>query len=122
MRAHLVVRALAHGLAYCGTSWAQVKTSAAEPYLREALQYASRLSGKDRAFLAMIENDLGNLVSRRGDPEANRLFRAAIDEYRRVPAGAYPAMGTTLSSLAAGLISVSKYADAEAFIPEEPKL
>jgi len=121
-RGHLDVRAMAHALGDYGSMLDQVENNAAEPYLREALQYASRLTGKDRAFLAMIENDLGNLVSRRGDPEANRLFRAAIDEYRRLPAGAYAEMGTTLSNLAADLIAVGKYDEAEAFVREALEL
>jgi serine/threonine protein kinase len=121
-RGHLDVRAMAHALGDYGSMLDQVENNAAEPYLREALQYASRLTGKDRAFLAMIENDLGNLVSRRGAPEADRLFRAAIDEYRKLPAGAYAEMGTTLSNLAADLTAAGKYDEAEAFVREALEL
>ena len=59
---------------------------ATEVYLREALQYASKLTGKDRAFVAMLYNDLGDVAYRSGNlSEAERLDRAAIDEYRRLP-------------------------------------
>ena len=121
-RGRLDVRAMAHALGDYGSMLDQVENNAAEPYLREAFQYASRLTGKDRAFLAMIENDLGNLVSRRGGPEADRLFRAAIDEYRKLPAGAYAEMGTTLSNLAADLTAAGKYDEAEAFVREALEL
>ena len=54
--------------------------------IREAVQYASKLTGKDRAFVAMLYNDLGDVAYRSGNlNEAERLDRAAIDEYRRLP-------------------------------------
>jgi tetratricopeptide (TPR) repeat protein len=121
-RGHLDVRAMVHALGDYGSMLDQVENNTAEPYLREALQYASRLTGKDRAFLAMIENDLGNVISRRGDPEADRLFRAAIDEYRKLPAGAYAEMGTPLSNVALDLTNAGRYDEAEAFVREALEL
>src|SRR5258708_5247311 len=82
-RGHLDVRAMAHALGDYGSMLDLVENNAAEPYLREALQYASRRTGKDRTRFGMIQNDLGNLGSRRGDPEADRLLHAAIGEARR---------------------------------------
>ena len=96
-----------------------VENDAAVPLLREALQYASRLTGKDRAILAGIENDLANEAARHGDgKEAERMNRAAIDEYHKLPEGAYGEMGATLGNLAAHLIAAGRYDEAEPFVRE----
>jgi len=91
----------------------------AEPYLREALQFASGFRGKDRAFVAMLYNNLGHVAYRKGDlKESERLGRAAIDEYRRLPSGTYVEMAVSLSNLGAVLIRQGKYAEAEPFVRE----
>lgn len=85
--ARLDVRAMAHALGDYGSMLDLRGGKSAVGYLREAIQYASRLIGKDRGYLAMVENDLGNVVTRAGDPkEAQRLYRAAVDEYRKADA------------------------------------
>jgi len=118
-RGRLDVRVMAHALGDYGSMLDLMETKSAEPLLREALQYASKLTGKDRAFVAMIENDLAIEASRRGDSrEEERLQRAAIDEYRRLPAGAYAEMGVSLSNLGAMLINQGRYEEAEPFVRE----
>ena len=118
-RGRLDNRDMAHALGDYGSMLDLLENKAAEPLLREALQYASRLTGKDRAFVAMIENDLSNEAGHRGDPkEAERLQRASIDEYRGLPAGAYAEMGVSLSNLGATLINQGRYEEAEPFVRE----
>ena len=91
----------------------------AEGYLKEALQHTSAFAGKDRAFVAMLHNNLANVAYRRGDlDEAERRERAALDEYRKLPAGTYIEMGPTLSNLGAILIRKGRYTDAEPFVRE----
>jgi tetratricopeptide (TPR) repeat protein len=83
-RGHLDVRTMAYVLGDSGSMLDQRGDKATEGYLREALQYASKLIGKDRAYVAMIDNDLGDVAYRSGNlDEAERMNRAAIDEYRR---------------------------------------
>lgn len=118
-RGHLDVRSMAHALGDYGSMLDLMETKAAEPLLREALQYASKLTGKDRAFVAMIDNDLANEAARHGDrKESERLLRAAIDEYRKLPAGVYAEMGATLANLGDDLIGDGKYDEAEPFVRE----
>jgi serine/threonine-protein kinase len=118
-RGHLDIRGMAHALAGYGGMLDSLENDAAVPLLREGLQYASKLAGKDRAILAGIENDLANEVSRHGDrKESERMNRAAIDEYRRLPAGAYAEIGATLGNLAADLIATGRYDEAEPFVRE----
>ena len=118
-RGNLDVRAMTHALGDYGSMLDHRGEQSARTYLREALQYASRLTGKDRAFVAFIENDLGNVASREGDSkEAERLYRAAIDEYRKLPEGTYVEMGAPLSNLGLQLISEGKAKEAEPFIRE----
>jgi tetratricopeptide (TPR) repeat protein len=118
-RGRLDVRAMAHALGDYGSMLDLMETKGAEPLLREALHYASKLTGKDRAFVAMIENDLSIEVGRRGDAkESERLERAAIDEYRKLPAGAYGEMGASLTTLAGLLIGQGRYEEAEPFVRE----
>jgi len=105
---------MAYVLGDYGSMLDQRGDKATEGYLREALQYASKLTGKDRAYVAMIDNDLGDVAYRRGDlNEAERLDRAAIDEYRRLPEGTYVEMAATLSNLGAVLIKKGSYSQAE---------
>jgi tetratricopeptide (TPR) repeat protein len=67
----------------------------------------------------MLHNDLANVAYRRGDlDEAERRERAALEEYRKLPAGIYIEMGTTLSNLGAILIRKNQYAAAEPFVRE----
>jgi tetratricopeptide repeat protein len=83
------------------------------------LQYASAFTGKERGFVAMLQNNLTNVAYRRGDLEASeRLERAALSEYRKLPAGTYVEMGTTLSNLGAILIRKGKYPEVEPFVRE----
>ncbi len=118
-RGHLDVRTMAYVLGDYGSMLDQRGDKATEGYLREALQYASKLTGKDRAYVAMIDNDLGDVAYRRGDlNEAERLDRAAIDEYRRLPEGTYVEMAATLSNLGAVLIKKGSYSQAEPFVRE----
>jgi len=118
-RGHLDVRAMAHALGDYGSMLDHRGEPSAAPYLREAIQYASKLTGKDGAFLAGIENDLGNVVSRHGDSkEGERLYRAAIDQYRKLPEGTYAEMGAPLSNLGLLLIAEGKPKEAEPFIRE----
>jgi len=114
---------MAHVLGDYGSMLDQKGDKGAEGYLREALQYASKLSGKDRAYVAMIYNDLGDVAYRRGDlDESERLGRAALDEYRRLPAGNYVEMAGTLSNVGAILIRKGKYSEAEPFVRESLEL
>jgi serine/threonine-protein kinase len=118
-RGHLDVRTMAYVLGDYGSMLDQRGDKAAEGYLREALQYASELTGKDRAYVAMIDNDLGDVAYRSGDlNEAERLDRAAIDEYRKLPEGTYVEMAATLSNLGAVLIKKGSYSQAEPFVRE----
>jgi tetratricopeptide (TPR) repeat protein len=116
---HLDVRAMAYTLADYGGLLDQKADKEAEKYLREGLQYARQLSGKDHVIAAMLYNDLGDVAYRRGDlNESERMGRAAIDEYRKAPEGKYVEMAATLSNLGAVLIRQGKYDDAEPFVRE----
>ena len=76
-------------------------------------------TGKDRAYVAMLDNDLGDAAYRSGDlNEAERLKRAALDEYRKLPEGTYVEMAATLSNLGAVLIKKGNYSQAEPFVHE----
>jgi serine/threonine-protein kinase len=116
---HLDARLMAHALGDYGSMLDQKADQAAEGYLKEALQYASLLTGKDRIYVAIMDNDLGDVAYRRGDlKESERLNRAAIDEYRKLPEGTYVEMAATLSNLGAVLIKEGKYDEAEPVVRE----
>jgi serine/threonine-protein kinase len=118
-RGHVDVRIMAHVLGDYGSMLDQRGDKAAEGNLREALQYASKLIGKERAYVAMIDNDLGDVAYRSGDlNESEHLNRAAIDEYRRLPEGTYVEMAASLSNLGAVLIKKGSYSQAEPFVRE----
>lgn len=118
-RGHLDNRTMAYVLGDYGGMLDQQGDKAAGDYLREALPHASQFTGKDRAFVAMLYNDLGDVAYRRGDlKESERFNRAALDEYRRLPEGNYAEMGATLSNLGAVLIREGKLAEAEPFVLE----
>jgi eukaryotic-like serine/threonine-protein kinase len=118
-RGHLDVRTMAFVLGDYGSMLDQRGDKATESYLREALQYASKLTGKDRAFVAMLYNDLGDVAYRSGDlNESERMGRAALDEYRKLPEGTYVEMAATLSNLGAVLIKKGSYSQAEPFVRE----
>jgi serine/threonine-protein kinase len=118
-RGHVDVRTMAYVLGDYGSMLDQRGDTATEGYLREALQYASKLTGKDRAYVAMIYNDLGDVAYRSGDlNESERMGRAALDEYRKLPEGTYVEMATTLSNLGAVLIKKGSYSQAEPFVRE----
>jgi serine/threonine protein kinase/Tfp pilus assembly protein PilF len=118
-RGHLDVRTMAFVLGDYGSMLDQRGDKATEGYLREALQYASKLTGKDRAFVAMLYNDLGDVAYRSGNlNESERMGRAALDEYRKLPEGTYVEMATTLSNLGAVLIKKGSYIQAEPFVRE----
>ncbi len=102
-----------------GSMLDQRADKAAKAYLEEASQYASKLTGKDRTFVAFLDNDLGDVAYRSGDlNESERLNRAALDEYRKLPEGTYVEMAATLSNLGAVLIKKGNYAEAEPFVRE----
>lgn len=112
-------RTMAYVLGDYGSMLDQKGDNAAEGYLQEALHYTSKLSGKERAYVAMLYNDLGDVAYRRGNlDDAERLNRAALDEYRKLPEGSYVEMGATLSNLGAILIRKGKYSEAEPFVRE----
>jgi eukaryotic-like serine/threonine-protein kinase len=116
---HLHIRAMAHALGDYGSMLDENADPAAGRYLQEALQYASQLTGKDRAFVAMLDNDLGDIAYRKGDlDESARLGRAALDEYRKLPEGTYVEMATTLSNLGAVLMKQGKLDEAEPYVRE----
>ncbi len=118
-RGHPAGRAMAIVLSDLGSLLDNKGDKTAEAYLREALPYASQLTGKDRAVLAMLNNDLSVVAYRNGDlDEAERLLRRAIDEYRKLPAGSYSEMGASLSNLGGLLVKKGRYAEAEPFIRE----
>jgi len=118
-RGHLDVRTMAFVLGDYGSMLDQRGDRATEGYLREALQYASKLAGKDRAFVAMLYNDLGDVAYRSGDlNESERMDRAALEEYRKLPEGTYVEMAATLSNLGAVLIKKGSYSQAEPFVRE----
>ena len=122
-RGNLDVRMMAYVLGDYGSMLDQLADSGAEPYLREALLYASKLTGKDRTYVAMLYNDLGDIAYRSGDlDKSESLNRAALDEYRKLPEGDYVEMGATLSNLGAILIRKGKYAEAEPFVRESLEL
>jgi serine/threonine-protein kinase len=94
-------------------------TKAAELYLREGLQVASKLTGKERAIVAMVNNELAGVLYRGGDlNEVERLLRTAIEEYRKLPAGSYSEMAIGLTNLGTLLLTKGKYAEAEPLIRE----
>jgi serine/threonine protein kinase/tetratricopeptide (TPR) repeat protein len=102
-----------------GSMLDQRADKSAKGYLQEALQYASELTGKDRAYVAILDNDLGDVAYRSGDlNESERLNRAALDEYRKLPEGTYVEMAATLSNLGAVLIKKGNYSQAEPFVRE----
>jgi serine/threonine protein kinase len=102
-----------------GSMLDQRADKAAKGYLQEALQYASKLTGRDRTFVAFLDNDLGDVAYRSGDlDESERLNRAALDEYRKLPEGTYVEMAATLSNLGAVLIKKGHYSQAEPFVRE----
>jgi eukaryotic-like serine/threonine-protein kinase len=110
---------LAYSLGGLGGMLDRQGDNSAEPYLHEALQYASGFQGKDRAFVAMLYNNLGHIAFRKGDlMESERLGRAAIDEYRHLPPGTYVEMAVSLSNLGAVLIRQRRFAEAEPFVRE----
>jgi serine/threonine-protein kinase len=118
-RGQLDARAMAHVLGDYGSMLDQFGDAATEGYLREALQYTPTLTGKERTYVAMIDNDIGDVAYRRGDwKEAERMNRAAIDEYRKLPEGTYVEMAASLSNLGAVLIKEGKLDDAEPFVRE----
>jgi serine/threonine-protein kinase len=118
-KGHLHATSLANALGEYGGMLDGISKPGAEAYLKEALQYAPAFSGKDRAFVAMVHNDLSNVAYRRGDLDgAERSLRAALDEYRKMPGGTYVEMGTTLSNLGAVLIRKGQYKEAEPVIRE----
>jgi serine/threonine protein kinase/tetratricopeptide (TPR) repeat protein len=118
-RGDLDVRAMAYTLADYGGLLDQKADKDAESYLREGLQYARQLTGKDRVIAAMLYNDLGDIAYRKGDlNEAERMGRAAIDEYRKLPEGQYVEMAATLSNLGAVLIREGQYGVADPFVRE----
>jgi serine/threonine protein kinase/tetratricopeptide (TPR) repeat protein len=102
-----------------GSMLDQRADKSAKGYLQEALQHASKLTGKDRAYVAILDNDLGDVAYRSGDlNESERLNRAALDEYRKLPEGTYVEMAATLSNLGAVLIKKGSYSQAEPFVRE----
>jgi serine/threonine protein kinase len=116
---HLDVLTMARVLGDYGSMLDQRADKAAAGYLREALQYASKLAGRDRTYVAILDNDLGDVAYRSGDlNESERLNRAAIDEYRKLPEGTYVEMAATLSNLGAVLIKKGNYSQAEPFVRE----
>ena len=116
---HLDARAMAHVLGDYGSMLDQRGDKATEGYLREALQYTSALTGKERTYVAMIDNDIGDVAYRRGDwKESERMGRAAIDEYRKLPEGTYVEMAASLSNLGAVLIKQGKLDEAEPLVHE----
>ena len=115
----LDVLMMARVLGDYGSMLDQRADKSAATYLQEALQYASKLTGKDRTYVAILDNDLGDVAYRRGDlDESERLNRAAIDEYRKLPEGTYVEMAATLSNLGAVLIKKGNYSEAEPFVRE----
>jgi tetratricopeptide (TPR) repeat protein len=67
----------------------------------------------------MLYNDLSNEAGYRGDQdESERCLRLSLEEYRRLPAGTYVEMATTLSNLGAVLIRQTRYDEAEPFVRE----
>jgi eukaryotic-like serine/threonine-protein kinase len=116
---HLDVRAMTHALGDYGSMLDQTADKNAGSYLQEALQYALKLTGKDRVYVAMMHNDLGDIAYRQGNwKDAERENRAAIDEYRKLPEGTYVEMAATLSNLGAVLIKEGKLDEAEPFVRE----
>jgi serine/threonine protein kinase len=116
---HLDSRLMAYALGDYGSMLDMKADKAAESYLREALQYASKFTGKERAYVAMVYNDLGDVAYRSGDlNKAEQSLRAAIQEYHSLPGGEYVEMGAALSNLGAILIKEKRYADAEPLIRE----
>ncbi len=110
---------MTHALGDYGSMLDQTADKNAGSYLQEALQFALRLTGKDRVYVAMMHNDLGDIAYRQGNwKEAERENRAAIDEYRKLPEGTYVEMAATLSNLGAVLIKEGKYDEAEPFVRE----
>jgi serine/threonine protein kinase len=118
-RGHVDALTMARVLGDYGSMLDQRADKGAAGYLREALQYASKLTGKDRAYVAILDNDLGDVAYRSGDlNESERLNRAALDEYRKLPEGTYVEMAATLSNLGAVLIKKGNYSQAEPFVRE----
>jgi serine/threonine protein kinase len=122
-RGHLDVRTMAYVLGDYGSMLDQKADNNAEGYLREALQYTSTFTGKDRTYVAMLYNDLGDIAYRAGDLDKSESFgRAALDEYHKLSEGNYVEMGATLSNVGAVLIRKGKYAEAEPFVRESLEL
>ena len=71
-------------------------------------------------MIAIANNQLGWLLSLRGGlSEAERFFRTAIEEYRKLPAGVtYVTLGDSLRNLGTVLLRRGRYAEAEPLIGE----
>lgn len=110
---------LAYVLAGYGSMLDQRNDRSADGYLREALEYSSAFTGKDRVFVAMIYNDLSNEAGYRGDDsEREHYLRASLDEYNKLPPGVYVEKATTLSNLGALLMNKGRFSEAEPLVRE----
>lgn len=110
---------MAYVLAGYGSMLDQRNDRSADVYLREALNYTSGFTGKDRVFVAMIYNDLSNEAGYRGDSaERERYLRASLNEYNSLPPGVYVEKAVTLSNLGALLINKGQFSEAEPLVRE----
>jgi serine/threonine-protein kinase len=92
---------------------------ASDFYYREALQYTSNLTGKDRAMVGLLDLNLGVSCYKRGDlEEAERMERAAVEEFRNLPAGNYSELAVALADLGSILTRKRQLGEAESCIRE----
>ncbi|CAN5558492.1 hypothetical protein BH20VER3_BH20VER3_06670 [soil metagenome] len=95
------------------------RPKAAEALLREALQFASRWQGADRAIVAIHLSVLGLARDDQGDLEgAEKIERAAIADLRQLPGGDRVELGTILFCLGQILTTKGQLAEAEKAIQE----
>lgn len=93
------------------------KPAEAETLLREALNLAPQITGKDRVNVALAFAHLAQARVSQGDlEEGETLYRSALEEYRKLPGAERPEMADALSSLGELLRTKGKYAESESML------
>jgi serine/threonine-protein kinase len=93
------------------------KPAEAETLLREALNLAPQITGKERLNVALAFAHLAQARVSQGDlEEGETLYRSALEEYRKLPGAERPEMADALSSLGELLRTKGKYAESESML------
>ena len=92
--------------------------AAAERMYRKGLELMRREHGDRSVRLLHGMNSLGRLLSARADPEAELVFRAALDISRSATGPDHPRVADQMHKLAAALAKLGRLAQAEALARE----